>query len=100
MAEEMRDPREAVLEAWRDTAVDNGYLLSEIDADDPIRKAWPELVEALEACEKNLRIMHDAVGGEPDWDPDVRSTFEAWQMVETALTRARELNRKGGDHGE
>jgi hypothetical protein len=98
MAEEMRDPREAVLEAWRDTAVDNGYLLSEIDADDPIRKAWPELVEALEACEKNLRVMHGATGRD-EWDPSVPSTFEAWKMAHAALARAREINQ-GGDHGE
>jgi hypothetical protein len=67
-----KDPREAVDPRWlvlaadRDSLLDHDDLLARLDAADPIRQAWSEVVEALEECEKNLRILHNANGQEED----------------------------------
>jgi len=45
-------------------------------------------VDALEACEKNLRVIHEAAGPEP-FDESAPPSFEAWRLVEDALARLR-----------
>ena len=67
-----------------------------LDRTDPIRKLWPEVVEALGDCEKNLRVMHGATGRD-EWDSSVPSTFEAWKRAKDLLTRIREI--EGGERG-
>jgi hypothetical protein len=92
MSDETKDPRESVLYAAcvkYDSEIPS--ILARLDAADPIRAAWPELVEALGGCEKNLRILHNANGQEEDWDSDVKCTFEVWQGARAALTRARKI---------
>jgi hypothetical protein len=118
MTSERKDPREEVLDGFLEEENERGAdavegfqcddgrpaheILETLDAADPLRAILPEVVEALEGCEKNLRILHDASGEDLDWDPTVRTTFEVWNDARSALARLREIHPTTGgtDDGE
>jgi len=51
-----------------------------------VLEAYPKLVEALEACEENLRVIHDALGSETGDAPMPKhSSHAAWNMARIAL---------------
>lgn len=49
-----------------------------------------ELLAALEACEENLRLIHEAAGPVPKSAPmPSHSTFGAWELARGAIAKAR-----------
>lgn len=71
------------LDAWnercRAAALAQAHLLA---------ASW-DLLAACEACEENLRLIHDALGEVPEGSPMPKHcTFEAWKMAAEAIARA------------
>ena len=79
MADDPKDPREAVLEDWRwelgrrEPDPDHPWeVLADLDAADPIRQLWPEVVEALEHMVCNC-IACEGLG-------ELREAVQAWDI--------------------
>jgi hypothetical protein len=71
--------------------------LARLDAADPIRQAWPELVEALEDVLPLVPVPTDTETGPPWMQKQRRDRLEKVEQVRRALTRAREIME--ADHG-
>jgi hypothetical protein len=120
MPDETKDPREAVLErAIRDAYTCGAHsddlsqrpfvprppaVLARLDAADPLRQIWPEVVEALErACgiietgNRRLMASDGPAGGQPP-DISLREWRTMYVTLSRALTRAREIME--ADDGE
>jgi hypothetical protein len=72
-------------------------LLARLDAADPLRQIWPEVVEALErACgiietgDRRLMASDGPAGGQPP-DISLREWRTMYVTLSRALTRAREI---------
>ena len=95
MADETKDPREAVLFAAcvnGDSEIPN--ILADLDAADPIRRMWPEVVEALERV--GDRRMWRYAGGELVWrgmssDGNEIEVESPLDILGDLLTRARAI---------
>lgn len=58
-------------------------------ADARLIAAAPTMLAALQACEENLRLIHEALGPVAKGAPmPTHSTFAAWQLASNAIAKA------------
>jgi hypothetical protein len=112
MSDETRDPREAVLADWRwelrrvnPSPEPEADILARLDAADPLRQIWPEVVEALEETVRRANSRLREAKGEDyghvhfcdhrvQHEATVRSLADT---INDLLTRARATTPTGDD---
>ena len=110
MADETKDPREAVLEDWRwelgrrePDADHPSEVLADLDAADPIRQLWPEPVEALECLAYEERAVPRfrkallRLSADERLDDSEQEALAAAHSVLVALTRTRKIMESTDD---